>query len=314
MSSIVAPPRPAAAELRRVWQAAMPIDVRRTLGPLQRGSGDPTMQVRADGSVWRTSRMPAGAVTYRVEQTGAMSARCTAWGPGAAELLDGLPDLLGARDDHTDFVPGHPLLESAHRRLAGLRTTRTARVLEALVPAILEQKILTVDAWAAWRRLLRRFGEAAPGPAGDDLRVVPDALGWARIASWDWHRAGVDPRRMRAVQVALPHAAKLERAALTNPAELSRLLLVLPGIGVWTAAQVASRAVGDADALPIGDFHLPATGHALIGRRFADDEVEEAFEAWRPHRYRVWRLLGETPGSRPARRAPLLSRVDHRAI
>jgi 3-methyladenine DNA glycosylase/8-oxoguanine DNA glycosylase len=187
-------------------------------------------------------------------------------------------------------------------------------VLEALVPAILEQKILTVDAWAAWRRLLHRFGEAAPGPAPDTLRVVPDVPAWASIPSWDWHRCGVDPRRMRAVQVALPHADKLERAAAADPAELTRLLLLLPGIGAWTAAQVAHRAAGDADALPVGDFHLPSTGHALIGRRFADHEVEAAFEAWRPHRYRVWRLLGETPGSRPARRAPLLSRVDHRAI
>ena len=49
-----------------------------------------------------------------------------------------------------------------------------------------------------------RFGEPAPGPAGSGaatgsgvprLVVAPDGPGWARIPSWAWHRAGVDPGR-----------------------------------------------------------------------------------------------------------------------
>ena len=59
---------------------------------------------------------------------------------------------------------------------------RSGRVLEALVPAVLEQKVTGREAWRAWRWLVRRYGEPAPGPAGllpDGLRVPPAARTWA---------------------------------------------------------------------------------------------------------------------------------------
>ncbi|MEV6297025.1 hypothetical protein AB0M41_43040 [Streptomyces sp. NPDC051896] len=75
----------------------------------------------------------------------------------------------------------------------------------------------------------------------------------------------------------------------------------LPGIGVWTAAQVGHHALGDADALPLGDYHLGRmTGMALLGRSLADREIEEFYEPFRPHRYRVLRLIELNP--RPAPR------------
>ena len=80
------------------WRPQVPVDVRRTLSPLRRGRGDPTHRVTEDGAVWRTSRLDSGAVTYRLVQRGLQEVVAEAWGPGAHELVGGLPDLLGGRD------------------------------------------------------------------------------------------------------------------------------------------------------------------------------------------------------------------------
>jgi 3-methyladenine DNA glycosylase/8-oxoguanine DNA glycosylase len=257
-------------------------------------------------------------VSYRITQTTAREVVAQAWGDGADELIDGLPRLLGSEDSPETFEPRHPLLHEAARRLAGLRVPATGRVMESLIPAVLEQKVVGLDATAAWRRLVTRFGDPAPGPTPDRMRVPPAAATWSAIPSWHWHRAGVDPRRARAAQVCARYGEKLETAAASSrhdPSEVYRLLLALPGVGDWTAAQVGHRSLGDADALPIGDYHLAKdTGWALAGAPLAEDRVAEFFEPWRPHRFRVVRLLELTPGGRAPRRGPRMPRQDYRRI
>jgi len=307
-----------AADASTIWRPAHPVDVRGTLSELQHGGGDPCHRIGGDGTVWRTSRMASGPVTYRIAADGRDEIAAEAWGDGAAELIEGLPTLLGSRDNPETFQPRHPKLRDAHRRNVGLRVPATGRVLESLVPAVLEQKVLGIDATACWRRLVTRFGDPAPGPAPAGMRVPPTAATWLGIASWDWHRAGVDARRARTARVCATYADKLETAAAANPdnpATVYRLMLALPGVGPWTAAQVGHRALGDADALPIGDYHLAAmTGWALAGTTIQDDDVEEFYEPWRPHRYRVVRLLELTPGSMPPRHGPRMTRQDYRTI
>ena len=293
------------------------VGVRLTLGLMRRGPGDPTM--RYDGArTWRTSRMPSGPVTYVLDQVSPTVVRGTAWGDGADEMLDGLPDLLGAQDDPTGFVPRHPVLADGARRFAGLRVPRSGRVLEALIPAVLEQKVLGIDAFAAWRRLNLRFGEIAPGPAPTGMRVVPDAEAWAAIPSWEWYLAGVDPARARTAQACARLGAQLERLARQHPDDhgaVHRGLRSIPGVGRWTSAEVAVRALGDADAVPFGDFHVAKdVGVALVGRPVDDDEMAEVLEPWRPHRYRVVQLVRLSPLVRTERRGPRMSRVDHRRI
>jgi 3-methyladenine DNA glycosylase/8-oxoguanine DNA glycosylase len=190
--------------------------------------------------------------------------------------------------------------------------------MEALIPAIIEQKVLGIDAFAAWRRLNRQFGEPAPGPVPGDMRVLPTAEQWAAIPSWDWHLAGVDPSRARAAQAAARLADQIERLAVTHsgdPAAVYRGLRSIPGIGVWTAAEVGSRALGDADAVPFGDYHVAKdVGTALLGRRIDDAELAELLVPWSGHRFRVVRLVQLSPLVRPDRRGPRMARVDHRRI
>ena len=295
------------------WRPHQPVDVRRTLSPLGRGAGDPTHRVTDDGVVWRTTLMPRGGVTYRLTQQGLHEVSCSAWGPGAEELMAGLPDLLGARDDDTGFTPRHPLLAEAAARHPGLRVPRTGRVVEALVPAVLEQKVTGKEAQASFRRLVLQHGTAAPGPAPQGMRVPPSAEAWRRIPSWDWHRAGVGPQRSRTVCLAMRHAPRLEETVGMAPEDAARRLSAIPGIGVWTVAEIAQRALGDADALSVGDYHLSSyVGLAIVGEPVDDDEMVALLEPWRPHRYRVIRLL-ECSGFRKPRFGPRLTIQDHRS-
>src|SRR5690348_14697609 len=237
-----------------------------------------------------------------------------AWGPGAAWLLDRLPGWLGFHDDRAGFTPCHPVVSDLALRYEGFRVGRSGRVFEALVPAVLEQKVVSAEAHRAWRFLLVKYGEQAPGPAPAGMRVPPAPRTWARIPSWDWHRAGVEGVRARTIVTAAAVAARLEEAADLDPAEADRRLRSLPGIGVWTSAEIRQRAMGDPDAVSVGDYHLPnAVGWTLARRKTDDAGMLELLAPYDGHRYRVTRLI-ELGGSRPERHGPRMSVRDYRAI
>jgi len=111
-----------------------------SLSPLRRGRGDPCYHDADDGAIWRTSLMRSGPVTARITKSAPNTVDCEAWGTGATEFIESLPALLGADDDASGFAPAEPTIAAAHRSVPHLRLGRTGRVLEALVPAILEQR------------------------------------------------------------------------------------------------------------------------------------------------------------------------------
>lgn len=263
-----------------------------TLSPLRRGRADPCYHDDADGAVWRTSLMRSGPVTARIGRAAPDTVDCEAWGPGAAEFADTLPALLGVDDDASAFRPAEPTIAAALRRVPHLRLGRTGRVLEALIPAVLEQRVYGSDARRAWRKLVTRYGAPAPGPAPAHLRVPPTAEAWRRIPSWEFHLANVDPGRARTVVGCAQRADALERL-VSRPAEAARTALMsLPGVGEWTAAETAQRAFGDADALSVGDYHLAKmVGWSLLGHPIDDPAMVELLAPLAPHRHRAVRLL-----------------------
>ena len=306
------------------WQAPFRVDLARTLGVHRRGTGDPAFRVEPSGAVWRTSRTPHGPATMRVAagaasdggaEAGAGTTMLSwAWGPGAAWILASLPGLLGADDDRTGFLPVHPVLAEMDRRYPHLRIGRSGRVFEALVPAVLEQKVVGAEARRAWRTLLLKYGEPPPGPAPPGMRVFPPPRTWARIPSWAWHRAGVEGVRARTVIGAAHVAERLEEIAGLTPAEADRRLRSLPGIGPWTSAETRQRACGDADAVSVGDVHLPgAVGWALARRQVDDAGMLELLAPYAGHRHRAARLV-VLSGLRPPRRGPRLAPRDYRSI
>lgn len=308
--------------LRSDWHAPFAVNAGLILAGHQRGPGDPTFRTDPSGAIWRTSLTPEGPATIRLTViAGAPLAdfppgsvvRATAWGAGAAWLLAAVPALLGADDGPAAFRPLHPVVRDLVRRYPGFRVGRTGRVLEALVPAVLEQKVLGKEARRAWRQLLQRHGLPAPGPAPAGMRVCPPAAAWRSIPSWDWHRAGVEAVRAATIAGAAIVAGRLEAAAAT-PADLDRMLCSLPGIGPWTSAEVRQRACGDADAVSVGDYHLPTVvGWTLTGAPADDERMLELLEPYAGHRYRVTRLI-ELGGSAPPRRGPRLAVRDYRSF
>jgi len=228
--------------------------------------------------------------------------------------LDALPGLLGADDRPEDFVPGHPALRAAARSRPPVRIGRSWLVMEALVPAVLEQKVVGMEATRAWRSLLWRFGEPAPGPVPVGMRVPPDPRAWASIPSWEWHRAGVEAVRARVIAAAARVATRLEEVTTMCSCDADRRLRAIPGIGPWTSAEIRQRACGDADAVSVGDYHLPSiVGWALAGRAVDDAEMLELLAPYGGHRHRASILAGLT-GTGPPRRVPRLAVRDYRAF
>lgn len=296
----------------RVVRTSRPVPLGAVVSVFARGGGDPTS--RRDGAGWWFALLtPDGPVTLRLAADAAAGEVVgEAWGAGAAWVLERVPDLLGERDDPSGFEPHHPPVAEAWRAFGGWRVPRSGLVLQALVPSIIEQKVTGQEAFAGYRRLVQRFGAAAPGPGGElGLRVPPDASGWAGIPSWEWLAAGVDPARSRTVVRAVGHAGRIEECA-ELPAEAARARLqALPGVGRWTWAEVAQRALGLPDEVSFGDYHVAKNiGWALTGRQVDDDGLAELLEPYAGHRYRVQRLLELAGASRP-RRGPRMSPRTH---
>lgn len=300
---------PTGTERTRHWVPDGPHDIAGALRPLRRGPHDPAFRKDTDG-LWLAANTPEGVGTLRLRIGGEVHA--SAWGPGAELLLDGLPALLGAEDDDSEFVEHHPLVAEVRRRRPGLRLGATGRVWDVLLAAIIEQKVTGTEAHRTWRDLARRFGTRAPGPAPEGLFTPPTPRAVMGIEDWEWHKAGLDGARRRTVLAAAQVAGRLERAVSLGGAAGRELLCKVPGIGVWTAAEVAQRAWGDPDALSVGDYHLSnLIGHALLGRRIDDDQMLEELAVYAPQRHRA-ALYVLAAGLGKPRFAPRFSPRDYR--
>lgn len=297
----------------RVWRPDRAIDLRLLLVH-RHGSQDCSYRVEGGPDVqtarhWRAVRTPAGPGTVAISHT-SDGVQAEAWGPGADWLLDQVPDLLGESVRPEEFDPADPLIRDLVARRGSPRYGRSARVMDALVPTIFEQKVTSQEAFAGFGNLLRRFGEVAPGPR-NDLRILPSPDALRRIPSWEWLTLPIDPGRSRPLLRAVAVADALERAERLSADVLGQRLRSVPGIGEWTEAEVRQRTHGDPDAVSFGDYHVAANvGWALTNAPWSDDQMREYLEPFGGHRRRVVDLITSTAGPRP-RRGPRTAPRTH---
>jgi endonuclease III len=283
-----------AADVRAHFEPSRPLDLALTLSAIGQG---PWLRL-AGGEAWRASRTPEGVSTVHLTYADG-SVEVEAWGPGAAWASRQAPALCGEEDDDSGFSPNHQLLAQARKRNPGLRIPKTGAVFEALVPAVLAQKVTGVEAHQSYRALVDALGEPAPGPVR--MTIPPEPRLLARTPYWKFHSFGVERRRAEVIIGAARSAGRLEEATRMDVPAAYRRLEAFRGIGPWTAAKVAMVALGDADAVPVGDYNLPhSIGYALEGTvRSSDDRMLELLEPYRGHRARVIRLIGVAGISAP---------------
>jgi 3-methyladenine DNA glycosylase/8-oxoguanine DNA glycosylase len=286
-------------------------DFRRTLGPLAMNGHDPCARV-GGREAWWAVRTPDGPATLHLARAGAQVV-ATAYGAGSAWALDRADAVAGLRDDVAGFTAladQHPVVRAAFHQHAGLRMTATGRVFAHLLPVILTQKVTGLEASRAYLGIARAFGEPAPGPM-PGLMLPPPAETIAATPYWAFHRFGLEQRRADTLRRAAAMGDRLDRAPDAETA--TKLLRSIPGIGIWTVAEVVRLAYGDPDAVTVGDYHLPnhvvyaLTGAARAGARdgspgriaSADVRMLECLEPFRPQRARVVQMLLATGVSAP---------------
>lgn len=288
----------------RLIHPELPVDLDLTLGLFVRGRHDRCTRRDATGAWWRALRTPEGPATLRLSRDGA-AVRAESWGPGSDWALESAPELVGASDRLDGFAPVGLVAELA-RRLPGLRVPRARTVFQCLVLPILEQKVTGSEAWQSYAALQRALGEPAPGPL--ELLLPPDPKAVATLPSFEYRALGIEGKRADTLVAAAKRARRLEELpAMELPAAHQRLRAIA-GIGPWTSAELARVALGDADAVSIGDYNLPSlVAYNLVGEERADDaRLLELLEPFAGHRGRVCLLLMLGGRSVP-RRGPRLA-------
>jgi len=251
------------------------------------GHRDPTTVLRP-GEFWRATHTPDGPATLHLDwRDGDVVAE--AFGPGGDWLLATAPGLVGEHDPGHVFVEADQIVLRAQRNHPDIRFGASRTLYHELLPTVLGQRVTGGEAVQQWHRLVRQLGLVAPGPEPLLLPPAPAAL--VGRPAWWYHGLGIETKRAEALRTVARHAERLfEWAWSPNPSEL---LALLPGIGQWTIGSVLAHAVGDPDAVAVGDYHLKnIVVHAFTGRaRGTDDEMLELLEPYRGQRGRVVRLL-----------------------
>lgn len=178
------------------------------------------------------------------------------------------------------------------RRLPGLRVPGAFDGFETSVRAILGQQVSVKGATTLSGRLVASFGRPMAGGAGALTHHFPEPVA---LAGAELTRIGLPAARAGAIR-ALALAVRDDAISLDAAPDLDAwigAMCELPGVGPWTASYVAMRALGDPDAIPLGDLGL----RRALG--LSPKALEARSEAWRPWRAYAAMYLWKGPRSGP---------------
>jgi len=240
------------------------VDIGATLGGYVHGRSDPTTWLdrlrrgpRSAGRFVRATWTPDGPATMMLRWSSDAPLDAETWGPGAEWLLAQVPAMVGDLDPGAPQheVDEHPVVAATARANRHARIGASSALYHELLPTIIEQRITSGEAKQQWAQLCRALSEPAPGPFTRVL-LPPAPAVLSRQPSWWFHPLGIERKRAQALIEVARHASKMWRWAELDPGEAARLLRLVPGVGVWTVGCVLTPALGDADAVPVGDYHV----------------------------------------------------------
>ena len=273
------------------------------------GSQDPTFRL-TDAELTLATITPDGPATMSIGAEGPVSFR----GPGAGIAAERRPDPRGDLDMFTSLEDDCPASVSAatfhvvrglEKRWGHVRFGHTADVYRAALTATLGQRITAAEAIHQWRRLCRTYGRVV---IDGELVTPPDPAVFSRLVPYELHRHGIEEARARTL---IAIAKVFDRPGIHHvdpDAAMERLCREVPRFGPWTRALVRAEALGDPDAVAVGDFHLKnVVATALAGRsRGTDEEMLEHLSPYAGQRGRVLSWLAmegvRAPAFGPRRR------------
>jgi AraC family transcriptional regulator of adaptative response / DNA-3-methyladenine glycosylase II len=175
------------------------------------------------------------------------------------------------------------------RRTPGMRVPGTFDGFELLVRAIFGQQVSVAGARTSLGRFAKRFGTPLDPPGRSVTHLFPTADRVADIPpeAFEMPRSRAEAIRRVAELVAL---GQLDLSGSASPEEALHILGDVRGIGPWTLAYVAMRALRDPDAFMVGDLGV-RKGFETLGLPSGTNELLERAERWRPWRaYAVMHL------------------------
>jgi len=197
--------------------------------------------------------------------------------------LDADPAAIGER------LGADPLIGAAVRARPGLRVPGGGDGHETATRALLGQQVSLAAARTHAARLVAAHGEPLAAPVGRVTHLFPSADALAAIRP---EELALPAARARAL-VCLARGAAAGELALDCGADrvaAREALCALPGVGEWTAAYVAMRALRDPDAFIAGDLGV-RRALAALGHDGGPRVQLQLAEAWRPYRaYAVMHL------------------------
>ncbi len=200
-----------------------------------------------------------------------------------------------------------PKLTALIARSPGIRVPGTFDGFELVVRAIFGQQVSVGGARTSLGRLVTTAGTPLERPSGGITHLFPTA---ERVAELPTEAFGMPRARAQTIRRVAELVGRNEldlSGDSSSDLALGRLGEV-PGIGPWTLAYVAMRALRDPDAFMVGDLGV-RKGFEALGLGSTPRAILERAERWRPWRaygvMHLWqiipdvRITGELPdGSR----------------
>jgi AraC family transcriptional regulator of adaptative response / DNA-3-methyladenine glycosylase II len=269
----------------------------------------PGVEAVADGVYHRSLRLEhgSGVVALRAgDDAGDDNVEARLWLQDRGDLEPAVAACRRLLDLDTDPAPivdalgADELIGAIVRAAPGRRVPGVVEPNELAVRAVLGQQVSLAGAATLAARLVHAYGEPLEHPVGAITHLFPSA---ATLAKLDPERLAMPGSRRRAL-IGLAEALASRRVVLDGSMasdEVQQRLLALPGIGPWTVAYIAMRALGDPDAFMPTDLGVR---HALeqLGRDGSPVGAIRVAEGWRPYRaYAMQHLLAQLvpPARRP---------------